>query len=89
MYIFLYLIIFVAISSIFFSGYIFLTPDSVQYLSYLDFFYGYKNIGEWLSARGFSMPFILWLGDIITPNNSLGTLIVFFSIYIIFSSKFF
>ena len=74
-------IYYISLVLFFFSTYIFLLPDSVQYYDYLDFFEGIRPLEQWNPDRGFVFPFILWMGTMIT-SNVLGILVIFSVIYI-------
>ena len=52
-------IYYISLVLFFFSTYIFLLPDSVQYYDYLDFFEGIRPLEQWNPDRGFVFSFIL------------------------------
>lgn len=45
------------------------TPDSVEYISYLDFFEGVKPFSQWPVRRGGVFPFLLWIGTRLSYNT--------------------
>lgn len=68
---------------LFFCVSLLLTVDSVQYYSYIDFFRGIKPVSSWLPIRGWAMPFILYIGYLVSPSSG-GALVVFGLIYLFF-----
>lgn len=67
---------------LFFSTYILITSDSVEYYYYIDIFSGKMPLDEWNPERGILMPLILFIGKIVS-NNAQGILFVFCVFYLL------
>ena len=61
------------------------TVDSVEYISYLDYFEGIRPVYEWSARRGFTFPILLWIGTQISYNSfGINIVLDFFWIIMIY-----
>lgn len=77
------------IAIIYFSFPLIIMPDSSEYYSYLDFFYGVSPLSSWDVVRGPTLPFLIFLSTIIFGNNMLSILGLTYASFILFNYFFY